>query len=403
MPAESGSTLVSEKSALGDRALLTLLPLGHLVNDWVAGTIWIIAPAVAASLGLGPTEVGLILAVNGIAAGLTYIPAGLIADRVSAQGTLMMISFIWVAVGYFTATLVDGFWAITLLFALGVAGDAFWHPVATGTLVKRMPGRRAQVLGIHAMGGSIGAEILGPVSAGMLLSYFDWKSTMQILIIPAVLMALLFVPIAGRIRSKVSTRLAGTDIRELAREWGTGRGARLVFIMVAYNMGLYGMLAMTPLVLQSRYGLSPFVSATVFASMLVIGTLMQPWTGQFSDRIGRKPVSVTMILAASIFAFGCSLSEDFLLFVVLLIASITLLTAVRPVLLASAVEFSNKSESTTLGLVFAILDGVGALGALVAGYAGEWDLSYAYFIGAFLALGSAVTASLFRFNSQHGR
>ena len=36
---------------------------------------------------------GLILAVNGIAAGLTYIPAGLIADRVSAQGMLMLISF----------------------------------------------------------------------------------------------------------------------------------------------------------------------------------------------------------------------------------------------------------------------------------------------------------------------
>ncbi len=63
-----------------------------------------------------------------------------------------------------------------------------------------------------------------------------------------------------------------------------------------------------------------------------------------------------------------------------------MLTAVRPAVLAAAVEFSAESESTTLGIVFAILDGVGALGALLAGYAGEFDLSFAYALAAALAL-----------------
>lgn len=100
----------------------------------------------------------------------------------------MVITFWWVAIGYFCATLAPGFWAVTLLLAFGVMGDAFWHPVATGVLVKRMPGRRAQVLGIHAMGGSIGAEVLGPITAGFLLGYFDWQTSLQILVIPAVVM-----------------------------------------------------------------------------------------------------------------------------------------------------------------------------------------------------------------------
>ena len=250
------------------------------------------------------------------------------------------------------------------------------------------------------MGGSVGAEILGPVSAGILLGYFDWQTSMQILVIPAVLMGLFFIPIAARIQSVATSALAGSDLRELARDWCTFRGARLVFLMIAYNMGLYGMLAMTPLVLQSRYGLSPFVSASVFASMLVFGTLIQPWTGKVSDRVGRKPVIVSMILGAAIFAFACGLVSSYWVFVSLLVLAITLLTAVRPVLLASAVEFSKKSESTTLGLVFAILDGVGAMGALIAGYAGEWALSYAYLLGALLALASAVTAATFRFESN---
>ncbi len=164
-----------------------------MVNDWVAGTIWLLAPAIAASMGLGPTEVGLILTINGLGAGLAYIPAGIFADRSTHPGYLMLLSFWWVAIGYFSATLVPGFWAITLLLAFAVMGDAFWHPVATGVLVKEMPKRRAQVLGIHAVGGSIGAEVLGPLATGFLLGYFDWQTSLQILVIPAVLMGFLFI------------------------------------------------------------------------------------------------------------------------------------------------------------------------------------------------------------------
>lgn len=58
-----------------NRFLLGSLALGHLTNDWVAGTLWLLAPAIAASMGLGPTEVGLLLTINGIGAGLVYIPA----------------------------------------------------------------------------------------------------------------------------------------------------------------------------------------------------------------------------------------------------------------------------------------------------------------------------------------
>jgi MFS family permease len=87
------------------RFLLGALFMGHLTNDWVAGTLWLLAPAIAASMGLGPAEVGLILTINGIGAGLAYIPAGVISDRSSRPGFLMLLSFWWVAIGYFTASL----------------------------------------------------------------------------------------------------------------------------------------------------------------------------------------------------------------------------------------------------------------------------------------------------------
>lgn len=380
-----------------DRFLLTTLAVGHLTNDWVGGTIWLLAPAIAASMGLGPAEVGVLLAVNGLGAGLTYVPAGIAADRFSAQGTLLLVTFWWVAAGYFCASLAPGFWLVTLLLAFGVMGDAFWHPVATGVLVKRMPERRAQVLGIHAMGGSIGAEVLGPLTAGFLLSVFDWRTSLQILVVPAVVMGVVFAPLAGRIRAATDARISRLDLANLVRRWRRPTGLGMVSMMVLYNMSLFAILAMTPLFLQARYGVAPFHSGLIFAAMLLVGTLFQPFIGKLSDRTGRKPLILSMLVSAALFALLAAVADGFIPFLLALVVSASLLTAVRPVVMAAAVEFSGQAESTTLGVVFAVLDGVGAVGALLAGFVGELDLSLAYALAAGLALLGGLQATLIRF------
>ena len=379
------------------RFLLGALSLGHLTNDWVAGTLWLLAPAIAAAMGLGPTEVGLILTVNGIGAGLAYIPAGVLSDRWSRPGLLMLLSFWWVAIGYLAATLAPGFWAVTLLLALGVMGDAFWHPVATGVLVKELPGRRAQALGIHAIGGSIGAEVLAPLSTGFLLGYFDWQTTLQILVLPAVIMGLVFIPVALRIGRDNPGRPAAIDFGAMLRRWSRPAGLALVAMMILYNMALIAQLAMAPLYFQQQHGLSPLIAGAIFACILVVGSLLQPAFGKFSDARERKPMILIVLFAASFFALFAGLADSLTWAILGLLPSIAILTAVRPVILAAAVEYSDGSESTTLGIVFTLLDGVGMAGALLAGFIGEIDLAYAFLLGAGLAFVSALICVSLRF------
>ena len=379
------------------RFLLGALSLGHLTNDWVAGTLWLLAPAIAAAMGHGPAEVGLILTVNGIGAGLAYIPAGILSDRWSRPGLLMLLSFWWVAIGYLAATLVPGFWAVTLLLAFGVMGDAFWHPVATGVLVKELPERRAQALGIHAIGGSIGAEVLAPLSTGFLLGYFDWQTTLQILVLPAVFMGFLFVPIALRIGRDNPGRPTPIDFTGLLRRWSRPAGFALMAMMILYNMALVAQLAMAPLYFQQVHGLSPLYAGAIFAIILVIGSLLQPAFGKFSDTRERKPMVLIVLFAASFFALFAGLADSLTWAILGLLPSIAILTAVRPVILAAAVEYSHGSESTTLGIVFTVLDGVGMAGALLAGLAGEIELGHAFLLGAGLAFVAALICTLLRF------
>ncbi len=383
--------------------LLASLFLGHLTNDWVAGTLWLIAPAIAASMGLGPSEVGLILAINGLGAGLAYLPAGLITDRSSRPGFLMLLSFWWVAIGYLSATLAPGFWAITLLLAFGVMGDAFWHPVATGVLMKELPHRRAHALGIHAVGGSIGAEVLGPLATGFLLGYFDWQTSLQILVIPVIIMGFLFIPVSKRISANMQTKNTHIDFRALAKLWSSTTGISLMLMIIFYSMALTAMLGMTPLYLQSVHGLSTFHAGLLFAVLLMLGTIFQPVFGHYTDRMGRKPVILLILLISSFCALLAGISVSLVWVIVGLLPAVALLTAVRPVVLAATVDFSRKSEATTLGIVFTVLDGIGMLGTLFAGLIGEFNLSWAYLLAASLALIAALICMFLKFDTGQWR
>jgi MFS family permease len=265
-------------------------------------------------------------------------------------------------------------------------GDAFWHPIATGVLVKEMPQRRAQALGIHALGGSIGAEVLAPLSTGFLLGYFDWQTTLQILVLPAVIMGILFIPVARRISRDSPGQITPVDLRGLARQWFKPAGIALMAFMILYNMAMIAQLAMAALYFQKDHGLSPFLSGAIFAAMLMVGSLFQPFFGKYSDHRGRKPLILLVLFGVAFFALFAGLSSSLYWAILGLLPAVALLTAVRPVILAAAVEYSGKSEATTLGIIFTVLDGVGMFGALLAGLVGEFELRYAFIMAALMSL-----------------
>ena len=152
----------NERPAPGTRSIFLWFSLGHWANDSAPGAVWIIAPAIALAMGLTPGELGLLIAIHSTGAALAYLPAGVLADRVANQGRLLHMTFLWVAVGYVLAAFAPGFWTIALMLAVAGLGDAAWHPIATGVLVRLRPHRRAEALGIHALGGTL-AEVTAPL------------------------------------------------------------------------------------------------------------------------------------------------------------------------------------------------------------------------------------------------
>ena len=175
--------------------LLLPFTMGHFANDWAPTAIWLIVPAVAVTMGLSPAEVGLLCTMHSIGSALAFLPAGVLADRGNNRGRLLQMTFWWVAAGYALASFAPGYWSFALLLAFAGMGDAVWHPIATGVLVQQAPERRAQALGIHAIGGSL-AAVLAPLSIGVLLAFVGWREALLISVIPATIMGLVFLRIA---------------------------------------------------------------------------------------------------------------------------------------------------------------------------------------------------------------
>lgn len=375
-----------------DRSLLAVFSLGHLANDWATGAIWLIAPAMAVSMGLGPAHVGLLVSIYGIGAALAYIPAGLIADRSTHRGGLLLATFWWVAAGHVLASFAPGYWSFALLMAIAVMGDAAWHPIATGYLVQRFPKRRAQVLGIHAMGGTVGAEVLAPLGVGAVLAFADWRTALQVSAVPAALFGVVFLFIAHRLKPLPARTGRSLDLAGLIAPWTSGTGLRLMFTMVLYNMAAIAVVSMMPLYLQTVMGYGPMTIAVIFASTLLAGSLAQPWVGQASDRHGRRPLLLAGLLLGAAAALTAGLAPAPMLVLGAIVVAGVVLTAARVVILAAAVEIARERESSTLALAFTLLDGVGALGALFAGLAGSVDLSRAFLLAGAFALASLATA-----------
>lgn len=368
---------------------------GHLSNDWLPAAIWLLAPAIGLAFDLKPSEVGLLLAIHSIGASLAYFPAGVMADRTRLQGRLLLGTFWWVALGYLLASTAPSFWSLAILLAIGGMGDAAWHPIATGILVRQMPKQRGQALGVHAVGGTL-AEVLSPLLVGFLLAFLDWRVVLQISVIPAALMGIAFLFIARRIPSRhASTAISRADLGAFITQWRGRTGLFLIAGIATYNMALIALMTMSPLFMQRELGFNSAQTGMAFAAAMLVGSIGQPIVGRLSDRQGRFGIFAVGSVVAAVLAGAVVLFDAPVLIISLLTMAMAALVTIRSGVLAMAVDHASKHEATALGFVFVVLDGVGALGAVLAGLVGDFSLVASFGLAgglSLLAVGFIATA-----------
>ncbi len=365
--------------------------LGHCANDLVPIGMYIIIPAFGTAMGLSPAEIGLLFMIHSLGASLAYLPAGILVDHVANRGVLLCATFFWVGVGYLIASFADGFWSFAILIAIAGMGDAAWHPIATGVLAQMHKARRAYALGVHAIGGQL-SELIALPAVGLMLTMWDWSTTIRVLVIPTLIVGCIFIFIAPKVPRHVNSRPTKADFNDIWKIWSTRSGLRVIALFTTYNMGLFATITMTPLYLRANHGLDWMTTAIALAAMMLPGAVLQPSLGKLSDRIGRRPLIILGNALAAGAAFVAWLPFSFVISLIALGVAMTALLSIRAVLLAAAIDHSGGREGTTLGLTFAFMDGFAASAAVLAGLVGANDLSNAFLLASGFSLVAVMLA-----------
>lgn len=368
-------------------------PTGHGAACLPLGAMWLLAPAIATSYGLSPTQIGYLFTGMMLASGFTHIPAGLIGET-HLRAKLLPFTLFFVATCYLLGSAFGNYFVFFAFMVMGAAGAAAWHPVAMGTLAEQMPNRKAFALGIHFIGGSV-AEIIAPITVGFVLAVFEWRQVMQGTILPAVILGSVFLRMTKYIQLPSHGSFRFADMKSTFHRMAKPVSLLMFLVLGFHGMAIMALFTMVPLYLQSERNLSSGLTGSLFSSMVLLGAIGAPLLGALADsRLQRKVILFSLsgaMGAALVIVYGPSIAS--LIIGILMIGF--LLLGLRPSLVAMLVGIIRGPQTTLMGIVLASSEIIGAFGSLLSGMIGGFDLSLSIlFVGGLAGLSALLMCVL---------
>jgi MFS family permease len=276
-------------------------------------------------------------------------------------------------------------------------GTGGFHPQSISILSAAYKERRAFALGIHDSAANLG-EVIAPLTIGALLSFTDWRTTLQIWALPGLLVGVsyaLFFPERNRV-VEYAGRMKGSFWRDVVKDRSV---LARFFVSVFRTLGQSATTVFLPLYMTIYLKLPVATMGFYISTVFLFAGISPTFSGWAADKIGRIPLIVVgsalaglVIMAIPHLApgiplgIGCGLIG-------------ALLWALRPVIFAAAMEVAPPNlAGRTVGFLYSGNMGLSFIAPLSAGLiADAYGLPAALtFIGIFPLLASAVPLAMLR-------
>jgi len=262
-----------------------------------------VLPRFAESLGAAPELIGIIVAASTVTGVLFKLPAGALSDLLGRR-RVMLLGAVFFAVPPFVYPFVNDAVALLVLRFVHGFATAIFAPVASAYVAGLGEARRGARLGWFSSANDLGATA-GPLIGGLILYATASFATSYLLVGMLGVLALgmtLLLP-----ETEPKTTLAQSSLTARAAEFWDGlrdvitTPAVLTAAAVEATMylGFGAFLGFLPLYARN-VGLNDGAIAVVLALQLTVALLAKPFTGNLSDRLGRKPVIVLGLFASAV-------------------------------------------------------------------------------------------------------
>ena len=199
---------------------LASLSAGHFMNDFYVGLIPPISFIFAESLGLSMTQQGMLAFVITSFGSFAQPFVGSFVDR-HGKPYLLIWSVIWIAFWMSIAGLVQNYYLLLGVAALGALASALFHPLGTSTVVELGRESKGKILSVFMSIGGFSAAV-APAVALPLVHRYGLKS-LVLLIIPGIITAgIMFWAGVGKVElksgvSQKSKKIKGSIIVNVKR------------------------------------------------------------------------------------------------------------------------------------------------------------------------------------------
>ena len=246
-------------------------------------------PGLKSDLGLSTSQAGLLVAMYAVGCAVGAIPALLVVVRLGVRRTAIVSVAMLGAMSVLFGLAHSYDALLAARFVQGIAGAACWTAAMLWLLDVAPLDRRGELLGV-AFGISEAGAIAGP-AAGGIASAAGRAST--------------FIAIAGfcLLLSLITTRFSA-PAPPAQKRLGLGpalaspRIRKIMWITLLPAIVLAAISVLAPLQ-QHRLGAGPGEIAVTFSVAAILGILVRPLYGRWSDRQGpRRPVRIGLLACA---------------------------------------------------------------------------------------------------------
>lgn len=370
----------------------------HLTEHLFNGVIAVILPLITSSLGLSLAQAGMLASARTLMAGVASFPSGFFADLASRRNLLLGLCIGVIGLASLGLSAVSSFPLLMIFMGLSGLGGGGFHPQSLAILSARYRDRRAFALGVHDSSANLG-EVLGPLTIGLLLNFFDWRTTLQIWAIPGLAIGVMYAIFGGE--GNVVAVARGREYRRAL--WDDVLKNKTVFALVAVStlraMGQTALAVFLPLYLLLHLKLTAAAAGAYMSILFLFAGAAPALVGWISDRFGHKHLivvfsmlSVVAIVAIPYLGSGFVLACGFG-------ALGALLWALRPVIVSAAMEAAPQHlTGSIIAFIYGANMGVSFLAPILAGIVADaYGLPMALlFIALFPFSASVLTLLLLR-------
>ena len=350
---------------------LRLLSVAHAINHAQAVVLPLIFLKIIDEFGVGVETIAFLAAIGAFMAGMVQLSyAGL--TRVVSRRRLLAFGGILFGGGFALQAFATSFATLAIPNIASRIGGSPQHPVGNGLLAEQFPAeRRGFAISAHIAGGNVGTVVVALVGVP-LIAAVGWRGASIAFGLPAIAVAILILRFvrergtdraaavaSGTVRAAFGRILRDRDLRWLYLTSALGGGGRGLGVV-----NLFALIYMTRVL-----GLDAGTSGLMYGALIIFSVPVPIVAGWLSDRIGRKPLIVSVYLGG---ALG---------FVVFLAAGSSLLWLWVGIILMGLFTFAESpqlqallgdiappsSRDASYAAYFAMAFGIGSLWTIVYG------------------------------------